>query len=259
MQRFRNSWLALVGGAILVTLSVSAAFGSAPSASADGTRGQTIAGFVHGLLFDGGTVAAGDGSEACYLDEDAEEEDSELGASAVDVNECGAEESDCDVEEPTADAPADTFGAVLESGACDADNSGDEEKPADAADAADAADEADEAESTSDGTHGACVSEVAHDKDAVGGKNDNHGGAVSEAARTTCREDGAEEAAEPESTSEDAASKSADEAAAKEERKAEHEADKAARKVENGEARQSRGQDVHEDGDAEESEHDEDD
>jgi len=33
--------------------------------------------------------------------------------------------------------------------------------------------------------HGSCVSAVAH-SDAVGGKHNNHGGAVSEAARTTC-------------------------------------------------------------------------
>ena len=32
------------------------------------------------------------------------------------------------------------------------------------------------------GVHGACVSAVAKDKDAIGGKNDNHGGAVSKAA-----------------------------------------------------------------------------
>ncbi len=39
------------------------------------------------------------------------------------------------------------------------------------------------------GAHGACVSAVARG-DAVGGKNNNHGGAVSEAARTTCRSAG---------------------------------------------------------------------
>lgn len=258
MQRFRNSWLALVGGAILVTLSISAAFGAAPSASADGARGQTIAGFVHGLPFNGGTPDDGEGSEACDLDEDAEEEAEyqEPVASAENVEgveECAAEESACDAEEPTADAPADTFGAVLESEDCDADNSGEEEKPADAAEEAD---EAEEAEGASDGTHGACVSEVAHDKDAVGGKNNNHGGAVSGAARTTCREHGSDEADETEPASEDTASKSVDKAAAKEERKAEHEADTAARKAENGEARQSRGHDDHEDEDAEESEDD---
>jgi hypothetical protein len=37
-----------------------------------------------------------------------------------------------------------------------------------------------------DDTHGACVAAVA-ESDAVGGKNENHGGAVSEAARFTCR------------------------------------------------------------------------
>ena len=38
--------------------------------------------------------------------------------------------------------------------------------------------------------HGQCVAEVARDKEAVGPPNDNHGGAVSEAARVTCWEDG---------------------------------------------------------------------
>ncbi|MGI8657777.1 MAG: hypothetical protein ACR2K4_03265 [Candidatus Limnocylindria bacterium] len=231
MQRLRSTWLALIGGAILVTLSVSAAFGSAPSASAEGTRGQTIAGFVHGLLFDGGTLDDGEDPEACDLEEDAEDEaeDQEPGASAEDVEECEAEESGCDVEEPTADAPAGSFGAVLESEDCDADEDGDEEE------------QAGEADSASDGTHGACVSEVARDKDAVGGKNDNHGGAVSEAARVTCHEDGSEEAADEAEEAE--TSKSADKAAAKEQRKSEREADKAARKAEKAEERQSRGHD----------------
>jgi hypothetical protein len=38
--------------------------------------------------------------------------------------------------------------------------------------------------------HGQCVAAVAQDPEAVGPPNDNHGGAVSEAARVTCWEDG---------------------------------------------------------------------
>jgi hypothetical protein len=41
----------------------------------------------------------------------------------------------------------------------------------------------DEPVDTASNAHGKAVSEVAHDKDAVGGKNCNHGGAVSEAAK----------------------------------------------------------------------------
>jgi hypothetical protein len=49
--------------------------------------------------------------------------------------------------------------------------------------------------------HGKCVVAVAQDPEAVGPPNDNHGGAVSEAARVTCWEDGDSE----EPTTEDAA------------------------------------------------------
>lgn len=51
--------------------------------------------------------------------------------------------------------------------------------------------------------HGTCVAEVAQDKEAVGPPNDNHGGAVSEAARVTCREDATTEETETEDSSED--------------------------------------------------------
>lgn len=45
-----------------------------------------------------------------------------------------------------------------------------------------------EADETAPSDHGACVAEVAHSED-VGGENENHGGAVSEAAQVTCQED----------------------------------------------------------------------
>ena len=50
MQRFRNTWVALVGGALLLALSVSAAFGADP-ANSDGNRGQSVAAFVHDMVF----------------------------------------------------------------------------------------------------------------------------------------------------------------------------------------------------------------
>ena len=51
MHKFRSTWLALIGGAFLVTLSISAAFGADPADETDGNRGQTIAAFVHTLVF----------------------------------------------------------------------------------------------------------------------------------------------------------------------------------------------------------------
>ena len=46
-----------------------------------------------------------------------------------------------------------------------------------------------ETEDSAASAHGECVAAVAQDKEAVGPPNDNHGGAVSEAARVTCQED----------------------------------------------------------------------
>lgn len=48
---------------------------------------------------------------------------------------------------------------------------------------------ADEPVDTAPNAHGKAVSKVAHDKDAVGGKNCNHGGAVSEAAKDHAAKD----------------------------------------------------------------------
>lgn len=49
MHPLRRKWLALMGGALLVTLSVSAALGAAPAVTRDATRGQSIAAAVHTL------------------------------------------------------------------------------------------------------------------------------------------------------------------------------------------------------------------
>jgi hypothetical protein len=62
--------------------------------------------------------------------------------------------------------------------------------------------------------HGKCVAAVAHDKEAVGPPNDNHGGAVSEAARVTCWPEAApeEQNTEDSASDEDASEVEADDA-----------------------------------------------
>ena len=259
MERFRNTWLAIVGGAILVTLSVSAAFGAAPSGASDGTRGQTIAGFVHGLIFDAGQDADEEAVESDACDADDEDSDSEADATesaeaeADDLDaaeECDLE--DCDVDEVDPETSTESFGAVLDSEQCDAD---DQDEDEDAEEAEDAPDDED-AGASGDGSHGACVREVAHDKDAVGGKNDNHGGAVSEAARFTCHE-GADDSEEDADDGEATDAERDEKAAAAEARAAEKEARKAekeARKAERAEARESKG---HSGGDDEDEDEDE--
>lgn len=51
MHRLRITWLALIAGVLLVGLSVSSVFAARPSGAEEGTRGQTIAAFVHELVF----------------------------------------------------------------------------------------------------------------------------------------------------------------------------------------------------------------
>ena len=142
MERFRNTWLAIVGGAILVTLSVSAAFGAAPSGASDSTRGQTIAGFVHGLIFDAGQDADEEAveSEACDADDEDSEADATESAEAEaddldDAEECDVE--DCDVDEVDPETSTESFGAVLDSEQCDADDVDEDEDAEEVEDAPD--------------------------------------------------------------------------------------------------------------------------
>ena len=137
MSRFRTHLMALLGGAMLLALSVSGALGHASSGDFGGgarNHGQAISYYVHSLVFG-------------Y--EDAAEEE------PVDEGDVDVDTEDTDADEETVD-----------------------EESADT--------EADSAQSAGN-AHGKCVSEVAHG-DEVGGSNDNHGGAVSEAAETTCWE-----------------------------------------------------------------------
>lgn len=146
MSRLRTHLMALLGGAILLTLSVSSALGHASSGDFGGgatNHGQAVSAFVHGLVFG---------------DEDAAEDEP-------------VDEGDTDADEETADEDADS-------------------------------------EESEQGSHGACVSEVAH-SDAVGGWNNNHGGAVSEAARVTCWEEPFDEEPTDGDSTEDVADESA--------------------------------------------------
>ncbi len=202
MQRFRSTWLALMGGALLVTLSISTAFGAAPAGTRDATRGQTIAALVHGVVFN----------------TDAEPDDEpQVGEDTDESAELDEEEADAHDGEEVADPDED------------------DEEEADAHDGEEVADP-DEDDEEAD-SHGTCVSEVARDKSAVGGKNRNHGGAVSEAARVTCRE-GTEEPEEEAEESEDTEAAS-DKQAVKAEKQAVKQAQKQAAKAEKQAAKAS--------------------
>ena len=87
MHKFRSTWLALIGGAFLVTLSISAAFGADP-ADDTSNRGQTIAAFVHDLVL---------GDNAPTDDEVDQDQDTD------DVDEDG-DEADEDADEADEDA-----------------------------------------------------------------------------------------------------------------------------------------------------------
>jgi len=117
MTKFRSPWLALLGGATLIALSMSVAFAGKP----DGTnRGLQVSAYVHSL------VGADEETDTETTDE-TETTDTET-----------TDETEVDTEDST----------------------------------------------SSD--HGQCVAAVAQDPEASGPPNDNHGGAVSEAARVTC-------------------------------------------------------------------------
>lgn len=188
MQRFRSTWLALVGGAFLVALSVSAAFGADPGSN----RGQTIASFVHELVF-GGDEATDEevveGDQEGELDVDAEPEEELAGADGADVRlqrvegsahgECV---SDIAQDETAVGGPNENHGGAVSEAARDT-----------CWEPADEVVTEPEGDGEEANAHGECVSAVAQDKEAMGGPNDNHGGAVSEAARETCRDTGAEE------------------------------------------------------------------
>ncbi|MGH2444543.1 MAG: hypothetical protein ACRDGD_00660 [Candidatus Limnocylindria bacterium] len=210
MQRFRGRWLAMMGGILLLTLSVSTAFGADPAQGEN--RGQTISAFVHELLFG-----------ANEPEEELEDESELEGEEAIETEESdthGACVSEVAQSDAVGGRNENHGGAVSEAArvTCREDAEGEEEEPIE--------EEPLDEEASS---HGACVSEVARDKNAIGGKNDNHGGAVSEAARETCWEtDEGVEAGEPSGAVVD------ETLSAKEQRKADRAAARAERKADRG-------------------------
>lgn len=195
MQRLRGSWLALIGASLLVLFSISVAVGADPET--DTNRGQSISGFVHSLIFgdpaaDEETAAPDESEEV--TEEEAPAEEEATTDEATEANQArevtGAEHGACVADIAQSDGvggPNENHGGAVSEAARETCWQSQEETTA---------------ETPTDPTleltpefknHGECVSEVAH-SDEVGGPNENHGGAVSEAARETCRESAAGEA-----------------------------------------------------------------
>lgn len=96
MHRFRSIWLALVGGAFIVTLSLSVALGADPADETDGNRGQTISGFVHSLIFDQDDPA---GEETVDEDQDEDEDtDEDTEEDADEADEANEEDTEANAE-----------------------------------------------------------------------------------------------------------------------------------------------------------------
>lgn len=213
MRKFRTHWLALLGGLLVLGLSVGSAFAARPtgtSADENGPFGLQVSAFVHGLL------NGGDEEETPPVDEEQADEDAD---ETQDEEQADEEQADEDAEDEQVDE-----------------------------------------ESASN--HGQCVRLVAM-SDEVGGPNENHGGAVSEAARVTCREDQQDEASDEDAADQDTtdeeqsgdeltdseevaalsekAQMKADRAAAREERKADRATAKETRKASHATATHGKG------------------
>src|SRR5688572_24379708 len=106
MHRFRSIWLALMGGAIIVTLSLSVALGADPADETDGNRGQTISGFVHSLIFSQDDPADDETvDEDQDEDEDTEEEDTEEDADEADEEDADEADEDTESDADTREVP----------------------------------------------------------------------------------------------------------------------------------------------------------
>ncbi|HSK94004.1 MAG TPA: hypothetical protein VLA76_08105 [Candidatus Angelobacter sp.] len=237
MQRLRSTWMALMGGALLVTLSISSAFGAPPSATDDGPRGQSVAAYVHSLIF--GEQPADDVDES-----EEEQEETEEGSEEEELEENLEEEEEADEEldeqldeevEQDEDEASDSHGACVSAVAQDKEGDNDPEGaeyrnhgervseaarflcwPTDEEDEEsndEVAEEEQEEQVTEEedeesDSHGACVSAVAQDKegdnDPVGAEYRNHGERVSHASRVLCRENGDDEEAEEDAADEEA-------------------------------------------------------
>jgi hypothetical protein len=208
MHRLRTAWLALMGGALLVTLSVSTAFGAPPEK--DGPPGQKVSGFVHELIFGS--------EEETDEDEVVEEEPADEDEDVTDDDEDGSEEDE--------DAEEDVDEDVDEDG----EETADREVPEEFA------------------NHGECVSAATHDTEGFeDSEAANKGEWVSMHARYVCwgldvpGEEPEEDVDDEDSTNdEDADDEDADEASAIEQAKAERAAARAERKAARAAAREER-------------------
>jgi hypothetical protein len=211
MNPFRKNVLVLFGAALLIALSVGSALGAKPTSSdAAGPRGQTISDFVHSVL-------AGD--QEVTVDETPTDE--------TPADDCTTDEATTSDEGATDEGATADEDTTSNECATDEDSNDEETAPAD--------EDTNEDASTDANAHGKCVSEIAQNPDEIGGDNENHGGAVSLAARETCWEDttGAEDTAadiQAEVTARETAA--AERAAAKEAREAERATAREARETE---------------------------
>ena len=136
MQRLRTNWLALMGATLLLTLTVSSAFGAPPSGTA-GNRGQSISEFVHELVFgadeaDDETDEDQDAADDEETQEDADDEDLEEDADDEDLEEETEEDTEADAAEREVPTEFANHGECVSEAANKA-TSGDEETDADLA------------------------------------------------------------------------------------------------------------------------------
>ena len=181
MRRLRTQWLALFGALVILSLSLSSAFGARPPTGTSQAAGigQQVATFVHVLL--SGTNDEDEGG-----DEDQDEDQDE---DSGDSDEC----------QPAADedgaSNGDESGSTNEeAGEETGDEAGDEDQDCDEQSNEDSDGDSDQDSDEDSGeedsghaiaqNHGQCVAEVAH-SDAVG-ENGTHGWAVALAAQVTC-------------------------------------------------------------------------
>jgi hypothetical protein len=176
MRRFRTHVLAVFGALVILSLSLSSAFGARPPVSDDETTnvGQQVSTFVHSLLA-GEQEEDGDQDESEECDTDSDEDvDSDEGTGDEETGDGTGDEETGD-EETGDEETGDEETGDEETGDCD-EGAEDEDADEESED-----EDADEQESQN---HGQCVSAVAQGDEA--GENGTHGWAVSLAARVTC-------------------------------------------------------------------------
>ena len=248
MHTFRRAWLALMGAILIVTLSVSAAFGAKPIDTAEGPRGQSVAAFVHDLVFGSDETDEDEVVEEDESSEDEEEDSDDEESEEEDTDEESeeVEEDSEEVEETGETASGQEHGECVSEEASDKTDEVDEEgnhgsvvsvaaretcwEPEESDEETAPEEEQEEEEDSErevpDGfaNHGKCVSAAAHNSDGFGDSDaDNFGAWMTMHARFVCWSipvpgDETDEDVEDSSADED---DEEDEASAKEQRKAE--------------------------------------